>query len=111
MRRNRERTFQSDRNAYPLRIGRNLYEAVTRACEEAAMPTTLFVSTQLGLALATDDWLQCVDDYQDEGSADRVMVTIRLLPSLHVNLKRAAKRHNVSMNRLILSVLQAALRA
>lgn len=109
-RRRRERTFTTPRSRYPLRLGTRLYEALTLACERAGMPTNTFVSTQLELACASSGDLAGLAEFQEEVGEGRVMVSLRLLPSLYKRVQTLARREDVSVNRLVQFVLVRALR-
>lgn len=108
-RRRRERTFTTTRSRFPLRLGAHLYEVLTLACTRAGMPTNTFVSTQLELACAASDGLAGLAEFQEEATDNRVMVSIRLLPSLYKRVQALARREGVSVNRLVQFVLERAL--
>lgn len=100
--RRRTRTF-SERQEYPLRLPKELYEVLTAACDKAGMPTTGYVSTVLELAILDPVPAESAEVFASsiERGEARIHVTLRLVPSLYANVLKAAKAAGWSTNRYV----------
>ena len=103
----------AQRHDKALRLSTSLHTQLTAAAVAAQLPTNLFISTILELAVVSPIDARALAAFRDPRSEGIVSVKIRLLPSLHEALVRVAKgdatRAPVTVTRLIAFALHSAL--
>jgi predicted HicB family RNase H-like nuclease len=93
-----------------LRLSVELHQRLTAVAEAGPMSTVQYVTTVLELAVLERPDALALGAFRDGARGDRrIHVAIRMLPSLHAQLKAEAKRAGVSVNRYVAFALAEAL--
>lgn len=95
-----------DRKQFPLRLPRDLHQAITDLCAAAPHATNSYICAALGIWLANESNKRLVTGAGPGTSSDRVTVTVRFPLSLFTQVKQASSELSISMNALIVEVLQ-----
>lgn len=106
----RTRIYADERTKFPWRISKRLHTRVTTAAERESVATTVFVAAALRRAGKAGVDRAALAEYEDVApGAERVTVTLRLPPSIYNEVRRAASRAKVSVNRYISYVVHSTL--
>lgn len=115
-----------ERRRLGLRVSPDLHERLVAHCNALMVPASVWVSTQVAVAIAGEISATAAANFDDGPSVGRKMLTIRVLPSLLKSLEKVAATLSanapekvwvaraphvpVSVNRLVAYIVATALK-